>query len=271
MHSAVTAWTFVESPMLENLLPVSLREATYRRKFLENREENLFMGSFGSFAEAEAGVPPSKAIGYDNAEAAKTLYSHQIYFYDYPALFWIGRSLDDGMRKVFDLGGHVGIKYYAFRRVLPYPDDLRWTVCDVPGVVQTGRELALQREATAQLGFCTDFHEASGCDVLYASGSLQYLATTLAEILASLPEKPRRIVINTAAVHPQRTLYTLNSIGFAVCPYRIQHHDELLAGLTQAGYRRRDGWRNEGKPIEVPFVEGGDQAYYAGCCFDLAG
>ncbi|MDM0107465.1 TIGR04325 family methyltransferase [Variovorax sp. J22R24] len=255
--------------MLSSLMPSSVREAAYRRKFLENREENLFMGSFESFADAEAHAPPTKAVGYDNAEAAKTLYSHQVYFYDYPGLFWLGRALEEGMRSVFDLGGHVGIKYYAFRRMLPYPNDLRWTVCDVPGVVRTGQDLAVQREVTQQLDFTTDFNDATGYDVLYASGSLQYLPLRISEIIAALPAKPRRIIINTAAVHEQKTLYTLNSIGFAVCPYRIQHYDALLAELAAAGYKRRDAWRNEGKPIEVPFVEGGDKAFYAGCCFDL--
>ena len=227
------------------------------------------MGSFESFAAAQAGAPPSQPVGYDNADAAKTMYSHQIYFYDYPALFWMGRSFAEGMRSVFDLGGHVGIKYYAFRRVLDYPDDLRWTVCDVPGVVKTGEELAKERGSGSQLAFTTDFRDASGFDVLYASGSLQYLPQRISEILGGLPTKPKRVIVNTAAVHPDRTLYTLNSIGFAVCPYRIQQHEELLAELTQAGYKRRDGWRNEGKPIEVPFVDGGDKAFYAGCCFDL--
>ncbi|RYF66330.1 MAG: methyltransferase, TIGR04325 family [Comamonadaceae bacterium] len=255
--------------MFSSLLPSSVRESAYRKKFLDNREENLFMGSFESFAAAEAGAPPSKAIGYDNAEAAKTLYSHQVYFYDYPALFWLGRALDEGMTSVFDLGGHVGIKYYAFRRMLNYPANLRWTVCDVPGVVQTGQELAVERGATAQLGFTVERNDASGCDVLYASGCLQYLPERLSEILAKLPVKPKRVIVNTAAVHPDKTLYTLNSIGFAVCPYRIQHHDELLGELAHAGYKRRDAWRNEGKPIEVPFVDGGDKPYYAGCCFDL--
>ncbi|MEP6723704.1 MAG: TIGR04325 family methyltransferase [Variovorax sp.] len=250
-----------------HLLPSSIRESVYRRKFVENREENLFLGSFESFRAAETGAPPSKAVGYDNAPA-EAFYSHQIYFYDYPGLFWLRHSLDDGMRSIFDLGGHVGIKYYAFRRMLHYPADLRWTVCDVPTVVKSGRELAVKREATAQLGFTPRFQDASGYDVLYASGSLQYLPMQLGDILAALPIKPKRIVLNTTAVHPERTIYTLNSIGFAVCPYRIQHHDELLAELVGAGYKRRDAWRNEGKPIEVPFVDGGDKAYYAGCCFD---
>lgn len=257
--------------MLSQLLPASMRESAYRRKFLENQDDNLFMGSFTDFATAEANAPASKAVGYDNAEAAKTLYSHQIYDWDYPALFWVGRSFDEGMQSVFDLGGHVGIKYYAFRRVLNYPAALQWTVCDVPGVVQTGRELAVQRDATAQLKFTDDWHEASGVDVLYLSGSLQYLPNDMAAMLAALPVKPKRIVLNITAVHSERTLFTLNSIGFAVCPYRIQHQDQLFTDIANAGYKRRDAWRNLGKPIEVPFVEGGDKAYYAGCCFDRVG
>ncbi|MBB3638055.1 TIGR04325 family methyltransferase [Variovorax atrisoli] len=254
--------------MLNSLLQFPARESAYRRKFLNNTDENLFMGSFDSFAAAEAGAPSSKAVGYANADAGE-LYSPQIYFYDYPGLFWLGRSIDAGMMRVFDLGGHVGIKYYAFRRVLSYPSTLRWTVCDVPGVVESGRAMAVKREATEQLGFTTDYRDASGCDVLYVSGSLQYLPVRMDAILSELTVKPRRIVMNTTAVHPERTIYTLNSIGIAVCPYRIQHHDELLADLSRSGYRKRDVWRNEGKPIEVPFVEGGDKPYYAGCCFDL--
>lgn len=259
--------------MLSKLRPFSSPslspEDAYRQRFLDNTDENLFMGSFESFADAEANAPASKAVGYDHAEAAG-LYSPQIYFYDYPGLFWLGRSIDAGLTRVFDLGGHIGIKYYAFRRVLSYPDSLRWTVCDVPSVIEQGRATAAQREVSGQLAFTTDYRDASGCDVLYASGSLQYLPVRIDGILSSLAAKPRRIVLNTTAVHPERTLYTLNSIGVAVCPYRIEHHEGLLATLTQAGYKRRDVWRNEGKPIEVPFVSGGDLPYYAGCCFDLA-
>lgn len=248
---------------------ISSRQSIYRRKFLENTDENLFMGSFDGFAAAEAAVPSSKPVGYDHAATAKPLYSHQIYFYDYPALFWLAQSLAEGHTKVFDLGGHVGIKYYAFRRVLSYPDALRWTVCDVPAVVRTGRELAAERKVADKLDFTSEFGDGSGCDVLYASGSLQYLNVRIGNIVGGYAVKPKRIILNTTAVHPDKTLYTLNSIGFAVCPYRIQHHDELLAEIQKCGYKRRDSWRNEGKPITVPFVEGGDKPYYSGCCYDL--
>lgn len=255
--------------MIANLL-AARRESSYRKRFLANKDENLFMGSFGSFAEAQSKAPPSKAIGYDNEDAAD-LYQPQVYSFDYPALFWIERSIQEGMRRIFDLGGHIGIKYHAFKRLSDWPADIQWKVCDVPRVVQAGRELAAQRNVGDQLSFCTDFREASGFDVLYVSGCLQYLPTPMGEILASLQEKPARIIINATATHLKRTIFTLNSIGVAVCPYRIQHYDELMAEVVQAGYRRRDGWRNEGKPLKpilVPFVPGGDEALYVGACWD---
>lgn len=249
--------------------PLRVRQSVYERVFLGNADENLFMGSFGSLAEAAAAVPPSKPVGYDNAEASAGFYSHQIYNWDYPALFWIGKSFDQGMKTVFDIGGHVGIKFYAFRRVLNIAPDLRWTVCDVPAVVKVGQGLAKERHADAQLRFTDDFREASGCDVLFLSGSLQYLPTQIGEILGALAVKPRRIILNITAMHPGKTLFTLNSIGIAVCPYRIQHDEELMAEIVAAGYSRRDSWRNEGKPIAIPFVDGGDMPYYGGGCFDL--
>lgn len=253
--------------MLARLLPSLVRGFAYRRRFMENRSENLFMGSFKSFADAQAGVPALR-VRHD-ADRPQMPYFPQVYFNDYPSVFWLGRSFSEGMRSVFGVGDHVGIKYYAFRRMLRYPSDLRWTICDKPEAIRFGQELAIQRDVAHQLDFTTDLQCASGYDVLYASGSLGYLPTRLSEIIARLQIKPKRIVLNATAVHPDHTLYTLNSTGFMVSPCRIQHHDELLGELAEAGYQRRDGWRNEGKPIVVPFVKGGRKPYYAGCCFDL--
>ena len=258
--------------MLANLLPLrTLKEAAYYRKFMRNTTEHLFFGSYGSFDAAALAMPSSKPSGFDNAEQARKNYSPQIFFYDYPCLFWLGRSFREGLRSVFDLGGHTGIKFHAFRRMLDYPKNLTWTVCDVPGVVQAGREIAAERGAGSQLSFTTHFEEASGCDILYIGGTLQFLPQTLAGIIDALPIKPKRIILNTTPVHAQHSIYTISSLGFAFSPYRIEHYDNLIAQLIAAGYRRRDVWKNTGKPIEVPFVKGGDSIYYAGCCFDLVG
>ena len=252
---------------LDALIP-GREQRAYRRRFSHNTSENLFFGSFESRAAAEAAAPSNLALGYENAPGATTLYSPQVIAWDYPAIHWLSDAFLNGMSSVFDLGGHVGIKYYAFKRVVRYPEGLQWTVCDVPSVAKAGEEIAQQKDATSELRFCTDVRLASGIDVLFMSGSLQYLPSTMKAILQELKALPRRIILNTTAVHAERTLYTLNSIGVGVCPYRIQHYDEVLTEIREFGYRRRDMWRNDGKPISIPFVEGGDGAYYFGCCFD---
>jgi putative methyltransferase (TIGR04325 family) len=65
-----------------------------------------------------------------------------IYPADYPVMFWLEKFIGEGCRKFFDLGGHIGVSYYAYQLHIGYPQDLRWTVCDVPAVVAKGRELS---------------------------------------------------------------------------------------------------------------------------------
>ena len=49
--------------MLSSLLQFPPRESAYKRKFLNNTDENLFMGSFESFAPASSGwaAPSTRA------------------------------------------------------------------------------------------------------------------------------------------------------------------------------------------------------------------
>lgn len=253
--------------MLGNLIPSSVRESSYRRRFIENRQDNLFMGSFGDFEAAAASAPTRAAI--DFSDVAAPLHIPQVQFSDYPSVFWLGRALSEGMRSVLEVGGNVGARYYAFRRMLSYPPDLRWTISESKEMVARGRELAARRQVGDQLAFVTDDQPASDAhDVVYASGSLPYLPIRISDIIAAQPSKPKRIILNMIPVHPERTLYTLNSSDAGISPCRIQHHDELLTELLSAGYERRDGWRNTGMNIRIPFVHGGEQLYYAGCCFD---
>ncbi len=244
------------------------KHAAEHRRFLANTTENLFWGVHDSFDAAAAAAPTSRPLGYDN-DASSQLYVPQVSAWDYPAIFWLGRSFDEGLRSVFDLGGHIGVKHYAFKRLLNYPPDLRWRVCDVPAVAERGRELARTKAPGGQLEFTSDWRDASGVDVLFASGSLQYLPLTLGQMLAQMATRPRRILLNTTAVHPGRTFYTVNSIGTAFCPYRVQALDELTDELVAHGYRRRDGWENAGKPLVVPMTTGFDLDHYTGLCFDL--
>lgn len=242
----------------------------YRQRFVHNAlHNNLFMGVYGSFEDALAGCPTSLPSGYDNEGSAAIAYTQQVLPSDYPAIHWLARSFEAGASRVLDLGGHLGIKYYAFERVIDYPQDLRWTVCDVPAVVARGRDLARQRAAEQHLHFTDDRREIAQHEVLFASGSLQYLPMTLPELLREVQALPARVVINFTPMHEQRSYFTVNSIGTAFCGYRVQAREAFVRQMCELGYVQRDDWFNADKSMDLPYEKGYGVKQYSGFCFDL--
>jgi putative methyltransferase (TIGR04325 family) len=251
------------------------RERAHQRAlqtFLANRDQNLFFDTFQTYTEAAVAAQKLGVTGYDN-EASAAIYDHytRIDTHDYPALCWLMRSMQEGMRTVADVGGSIGIKYRAFQVALaPWPD-LRWTVHDVPAAVAHGRALAAERSDTTRLHFADRFDDLEGTDVLFASGVLQYLPETLGVMLARWQRLPRRIVINITPIHPQRDFFTINSIGTAFCPYRVQTQASLVRGLTQLGYKPRESWINPDKVMVIPLQPESSLRHYSGYCLDRAG
>ena len=231
-----------------------LKAAVYEKQFAGNRDANLFRGVFESAESAVNTVPRAGKVGYDNEESAALYDYHlvRVFAHDYPALYWLGRCFAEGLRTVVDLGGHVGIKYYAFGRYLDYPAGLRWHVCDVPSVVNRGKEIASTRDRAGSIDFCSSPGDAAASDVLFASGSLQYLPYGVKDLLETLAESPKRIIINTTPLHPRLSFFTLNSIGAAFCPYRVVSEPELVGTLASKGYKVVDRWECPGKPMIIP-------------------
>lgn len=245
-------------------------EKLHHHQFRRNKENNLFFGVFDTATKAAESAPEGLQLGYDNEESANIPYTSAISPRDYPAMFWLLRSLNEGMRTIFDLGGHTGVKYYAFRRSMSFPKDMQWTVCDVPAVVKRGQQMAADRAPEGSLQFTTEYATASHHDVLFASGSLQYLPVTLSELLRGLDKLPSRIVVNTTPIHDTLSFFTLNSIGTAFCPYRIQARSEFTGSITALGYRKVDEWDNLGKGLHIPGHSDHTVAAYSGFCFELA-
>lgn len=244
-------------------------DAEVDSRFESNTEANMFRGVFDTWEAAAASAPHSRPLGYDNPDSAALYLRHlSVDDWDYPALFWIAESVNRGLRRFADIGGNVGIKYYAFGKFVRFPAGLVWRVIDVPAVVARGRELALQRGAPASLQFSEAIDDIDGVDVVFASGSLQYLPETLPHILRRTDRRPRRIVINTTPFHEQHEFFTLNSVGTAFCPYRVQRTESFVADLSTFGYRLRDQWRNIGKPMHIPFHPERSLDLYVGFCFD---
>lgn len=206
-------------------------------------------------------------MGYDTTAAAQ-LYGdrlRRLFPSDYPVLFWLRTLLDD-VRSVFDFGGHVGIGYHAYQRVLDFPRDLTWTVCDVPAVVTEGERLAREAGATA-LRFTTDFAGAADAQLLLAAGSLQYVERTLAAALASLTRMPRHIIVNKTPTYAGDEFFTLQNIGVTFCPYRIAARDGLRESLAPLGYTLVDSWENPDLSCTIPFHEAHAPITYVGHYF----
>lgn len=80
--------------------------------------------------------------------------------------------------------------------------------------------------------------------------------------------RPRWLLLNGLPLHRQRDFVTLNAIGTAFCPYRVQSRPGLVAELEALGYRKLDAWENEAKPLNVPFHPELSIPAYSGFCFE---
>jgi putative methyltransferase (TIGR04325 family) len=236
---------------------IDLRKARYHRRFATAERVNLFHGVYPDAAAAAAAIPPTKPAGYDN-DAPAAMYderTRQVYASDYPVLFWLSTLLTEQQCRVFDVGGHIGVGYYAYESYLRYPSVLQWCVSDVPAVAERGRELAKTKDLAGRLTFTSDLNAADGFDILFASGSIQYLPVTLGQLLAGLANKPLHVLVNLLPLHASETYFTVQNIGTAFCPYRIESREAFVAGVTAAGYRLCDSWENLDKRCSIPFVE----------------
>lgn len=243
-------------------LPIFERwgKSRYRRKFARPYgNDNSYFGRYADFEAAAAAARSfaSHALpdSYD-VQAAGRAYRNQlssIRVSDYPLLYWLSRLIDGGARRIFDLGGNIGVTYYGFGHYLGYPADLRWQVHDMPTVMAAGRKWADSHDPAGRISFADSPGHATGCDVLLSTGALQYLEYTLPELLQGLSERPAHVLVNLTPIHPQLGYFTLQNMGFAVCPYRVMVRGELVSGMERLGYRLVDEWQSKERHLDIPF------------------
>jgi len=245
----------------------SLAAWRYRQLFVHAGQCNLFRGIYSSFEEARRNLPATKPSGYDHgapAEMYRDRLDH-VFPADYPVLFWLGTLLGH-VRRVFDFGGHIGVARYAYARYLSFREDLLWEVCDVPAVVAAGRDVAVARGVKG-LTFTTDPGSAGYADLFFSSGALQYMEWFLPEFLAGLPRQPENVVLNLLPLSDTETYFTIQNIGTAFCPYRIQQREGFFAGMAKLGYVLVDHWQNAEKACCIPFHPKHSLHHYEGAYF----
>ena len=247
-----------------------LAEPIYRRLFQRPYQPEMhYYGVYDSYAQALDDAPPTLPTTYDVEGSGRMYRNHldQIRVSDYPVVHWLSRLLAAGQRRLFDLGGHIGLSYYGFRRYLDYPADMRWLVHDVAAVVSAGRDWAAKHDPEGRLAFTDSRDDADGVDVLFTSGALQYLDYTLPELLQRLEHPPAHVLINIVPMHPSRGYFTLQNIGFAICPYRVSAVPEFIAGMEALGYSIVDRWATFERHLQVPFAPACDIDCYYGFYF----
>jgi putative methyltransferase (TIGR04325 family) len=232
----------------------SAAAGAYRRYFeiASGNDVRLFRGIFPSFEAAARKIPAGRPLGYDNPVSATRMLSEWLAVHpsDYPVLFWLAKLLP-GNKTVFDWGGSVGIKYFAFRPYLDYACDLAWFVGEVPAVVALGREIA-SRESAPALRFTTGFDGLASADILLASGVLQFVENPFA-FLRAQPQLPRHVIVNKTPIYDQPSAVTLHNMGTSFCPYQLFNRAEFISGVEALGYRVADEWRSPGVGCDIPF------------------
>ncbi len=242
----------------------------YARFFAHANNLNLFHGVFDNFQQAEASAPQTKILGYNNEQPAAMYdeYMDAVSAVDYPAVFWMERLKDD-VKSVYDFGGHVGIKYYAYRKYLSPCPDINWTTYDLPAVVARGRRIASEKNAS-RLTFSDHVSDLeTGYDMLFASGSFQYLENPIDLLLGNLQNKPKYILINMVPLHDSESYATLQNIGTAFCPYKIFERGSFLKQLESYGYALVSEWKSLEKVCIIPFHHGRSIHGYTGMLLKL--
>jgi putative methyltransferase (TIGR04325 family) len=243
-----------------------LREHFFDHEFA--RRPQSFRGVYSSFSEALADAPQDRLVGYDHEEVA-TLDEpnlENLNGADYPILFWLSRFLPETCG-VIDLGGNLGVAYYAYRRFLEFPEELRWTVCEVSETVRAGRALA-KKLGVKQLEFVERMDAASQSDVFFTAGALQYIEESLAQMLAGLPKLPAHVLVQRVPLQGAESFVTLQNNGAWVVPYKVGNEESFIKSVTGLGYELVDQWKTS-RVLQVLAHPVDREARYQGMYFRL--
>ncbi|WP_177142729.1 methyltransferase, TIGR04325 family [Variovorax sp. YR216] len=243
-----------------------------REHFLSSQGYGFYYGVFESFRDARAWLPPSKE--FDHAPIAEEFVevrTKRVFAYDYPVLLWLLRALQAGATSVLDIGGSVGVHYYAYRRYIQLPEGLTWRVVEVPTMVAIGRNLAMTSAATA-LSFTEDLDQAvmaSTSDIWISAGALQYVEDARpARLLKLCVARPKHILLNKLPLHSGDDFVTTQNIGSgSFAPVRVFNRGRFIEEIEECGYTLWDKWDVPERALYLPGFPGRSFQSFSGLYF----
>lgn len=156
--------------------------------------------------------PPDGIVKYDNELLAEVVSKKtQIYVKkaservlpnsNYLSLLTAFHALGD-TRKVIDFGGAAGIHYFLSKSFVPNLES--WTVIETSAMVEQQKH-----NKEEKLDFCTIDKLAcneADCDLLYLSGSLQYVEDPIQTLNELIRIRPRLILISRTPFNQKDTM-----------------------------------------------------------------
>ena len=214
-----------------------------------------FYGVFKSHHQALDHLGPNIPRSYEDIDLSDIHVQsfQEMHLFDYPIIFWL-MKLNGNFQSLIDLGGHIGVKYYAYSSQMPSLKKIKWNVIDVPHMLKRGRIIASERQAE-NLKFSEDISLVEHAEILFISGTLQYLDTTIGEILAKIDKLPAYVLLNKVPLHNGPNLWTIENFGRAKIPYGISNRDEFKEIMRNRNYRLTDSWSIKSRSISIPFYE----------------
>lgn len=215
----------------------------------------MFWGQFQSREAARRFVPTSAQSSYSNPDLVELNENvfKEVHLFDWPVLFHLQKFIiQRQIDSLIDFGGHVGVKYYAFREHLELSDSFRWQVVDTPPMVRAGTRQAAD-DNVRNLIFFDSLAAAGAAPLLLCSGVLQYAEETLEELLAGLDQRPEIIILNKVPLCEDGGFYTLENFGRVKLVHRIFDSSEHAAMGGRMGYRRITQWAIPYRDFSIPF------------------
>jgi len=235
--------------------PVYLRWK--RGQFLSPGGYCAYFGIFDSFIAARAWLPPNPEFDHEPLAAPYVnVVSKKVFPYDYPVMRWLERALNDGSTSVLDIGGSVGVHYYAYQPYIDMPSALSWHVIEVPAMVAIGRDLA-RTNAAAALTFSDQLDEAIASrayDIWISAGAIQYMEHGRPDqLLQKSRLRPSHVLLNKVPLYDGPDFVTTQNIGKgAYTPVHVYNGARFVQDIEALGYVLRDRWEVPDRSIHIP-------------------
>jgi putative methyltransferase (TIGR04325 family) len=227
----------------------------YHRDF--KRVITSVKGVFGSYREARDHLP--SAMGYDQSlildvddvpALTASRQDNTLRNYDEPIVNFISDKISRNTA-VFNVGGNVGIEYYAYKARIPAIANTDWTICEIESVVERGTALARTRQEH-NLQFTTDVSRGDGANIFLCVGTAQYLTEPVWVTLQRYKSLPKYVVLGYFPAGIMPRFYTVQNIGYSYAPYCIFSLSEVRESFEMLGYSLAVEW-STARPVRVPF------------------